>query len=239
MIRSFALLFFFTASSINAFAKDAPKDSLRILFIGNSLTYTNDLPALVKEIGEVDGKNISCKTIAFPDFSLEDHWKDGKAVDEMEKRKYDFVILQQGPSALPESQALLLTYANKFAAVCKKQDSKMVLFMVWPAKARSADFDGVTASYFNAAQATNALFCPAGMAWLNVWEMNKDIPLYGPDGFHPGLDGSLVSAMTIYATLMKKDNLDFLDLKKCSWKTTISKELHSLLKMVAVNTVPQ
>lgn len=214
-------------------------DSVSILFIGNSLTYTNDLPGLVKEIGEMDKKIMVCTTLAYPDYSLEDHWNDGNAAAEIEKRKYDFVILQQGSSALPESQALLLTYANKFAELCKKSGSRMVLFMVWPSKARSIDFNAVTASYFNAAHATGSLFCPAGMAWLNLWEMNKAIPLYGPDGFHPDLDGSLLAAMTIYGTLMKKDNLDFLSHEKCSWKKYISKDLHSLLKMVAISTVPQ
>jgi hypothetical protein len=238
MLRLLFLLLIVVSHQRSHAAPSVP-DTMRILFIGNSLTYQNDLPGLVKEIGEKDGKIMFCNMIALPDYSLEDHWKEGRAEEEIEKGRYDFVVMQQGPSALPESQALLLTYANKFAGVCKKQGSRMALFMVWPAKARSNDFEAVTASYFNAAQATGALFCPAGMGWLNFWELKKDVSLYGPDGFHPGLDGSLLSAMIIYATLLNRTKLDFLVHDKCSWKNKISKELDLLLKSVTISTVAQ
>lgn len=226
------LLLCFTGT--NAFADKG--DTLRLLFIGNSLTYTNDLPALVKEIGEKDKKVMTCDMIALPDYSLEDHWNEGKAATAIEDGKYDYVILQQGPSALPESQVLLLTYAQKFAAECKKSGSVMALFMVWPSKARSFDFNNVMISYYTAADKTGSFVCPAGTAWMNVWQINKAVSLYGPDGFHPGIDGSVLAAMTIYCSLFKKTSLDFLSYTDCSWSKDINKDLHRLLTTVATTT---
>ena len=46
---------------------------LRILFIGNSLTYINDLPSMVRRIGEIDGREIETTMVAAPNYSLEDH----------------------------------------------------------------------------------------------------------------------------------------------------------------------
>jgi hypothetical protein len=78
---------------------------LRILFVGNGLTAANELPALVEAIGKANGRRIDTVTIARPDYSLEDHWKDGEAQRILARGKGDFVVLQQGPSSRPESRA--------------------------------------------------------------------------------------------------------------------------------------
>lgn len=232
-MRQLLLLLTLLAGISSKTVAKEPSDSLKLLFIGNSLTYTNDLPSLVKEIGKLDSKTVTVTSIALPDYSLEDHWNEGQAAAAIEEGKYDYVILQQGPSALPESQALLLTSAGKFAKACKEAGSKMAFFMVWPSKARSFDFINVAASYSNAAMATNAILCPAGLAWENTWALNKAVPLYGPDGFHPGMDGSVVAAMVIYGTITGKKSLDFLVYEKCSWTGKIRKDVHNTLLKAA------
>ncbi|HEX2627716.1 MAG TPA: hypothetical protein VHM26_01850, partial [Chitinophagaceae bacterium] len=92
----------------------AQTKALKILYIGNSLTYTNDLPALISNIAKQDSATITYTTFASPDYSLEDHWNEGKVEDAITTGRYDFVVAQQGPSALPESQLLLLESANRF-----------------------------------------------------------------------------------------------------------------------------
>jgi hypothetical protein len=52
---------------------------LNLLFVGNSLTASNDLPALLEAIERASGVVIHCTVIARPNFSLEDHWADGEA----------------------------------------------------------------------------------------------------------------------------------------------------------------
>ena len=46
-------------------------------FLGNSLTYTNDLPAVVQAIAEKQGKTFTYRAITVGGYSLEDHWNDG------------------------------------------------------------------------------------------------------------------------------------------------------------------
>lgn len=106
------------------------------MFVGNSLTYTNDLPQLVQEMGKHDSVSIEYTTFLFPNYSLEDHWNEGKVQKEIETGRYDFVVAQQGPSALPESQVLLLEYTQRLAEVCKKNNTSMAIYMVWPSSTR-------------------------------------------------------------------------------------------------------
>ena len=134
--------------------KNENDKTYNILFVGNSLTYANDLPEIIKAIGQEDNVTIAFNILANPDYSLEDHWSEGKVQMEIESGKYDFVVAQQGPSALPASQQLLLEYSKKLTQICNKSKVRLALYMVWPSKSRSFDHDAVISSYTNAAAAT-------------------------------------------------------------------------------------
>src|SRR5687768_2825792 len=72
---------------------------LRVLFVGNSLTYWNDLPAIVEALADsAKVKGLAWHMVAYPDFALEDHWAQGDAVAAI-SAGWDIVVLQQGPSS--------------------------------------------------------------------------------------------------------------------------------------------
>jgi hypothetical protein len=174
---------------------------LHLLFIGNSLTAANDLPALLETMARASGMEIRCTVIARPNFSLEDHWTDGEARKAIARGGWSHVILQQGPSALPESRVLLNEYAARFDREIHRVNARTAFFMVWPSAARSGDFDGVSASYAGAASLTGGLLFPAGDAWRAAWRRDPGLALYGPDRFHPSRLGSYLAALTIFHTL--------------------------------------
>ena len=93
----------------SAGAVDAPP--LRVLFVGNSLTATNDLPGRVAGLAAATGRRLEYEAITFGGFSLEDHWNQGDARAALATGRWNVVIMQQGPSALPESQVDLRLWA--------------------------------------------------------------------------------------------------------------------------------
>ena len=55
-------------------------DGRRVLFIGNSLTYWNDLPLIAQSLADsAGGASLAVMVVAFPDFSLDDHRAEGTA----------------------------------------------------------------------------------------------------------------------------------------------------------------
>lgn len=170
---------------------------VRILFIGNSLTYANDLPAMVCGLARTAGKPAVCESLAKPDYGLEEHWNERRAQKEI-ARGWDVVVLQQGPSALPESRRLLIHYVRRFDTEIRKAGARTALYMVWPSLARRGDFPGVSRSYTAAADEVKGLLLPAGDAWRAAWKEDASLPLYGPDGFHPSPIGSHLAALVIY-----------------------------------------
>jgi hypothetical protein len=174
---------------------------LRILFVGNSLTAANDLPAMVAELGRRTGTPIVYQTRAPGGFSLEDHWQLTDVADEIARGHWDWVVLQQGPTSLPESAANLETYAPLFADAIRAAGARPAFYMVWPEKYRIPVFDQVVANYLAAARHTDSVILPAGLAWWKAIQGHPGFPLYGSDGFHPNRLGTYLAAITIYARI--------------------------------------
>ena len=174
----------------------------RILFVGNSLTYQNDLPGMVCTLARAAGRAVVCESIAKPDVSLEDHWHLGEARKAIAAGRWDIVVLQQGPSALPESRRLLIDYTKRFDAEIKKAGARTALYMVWPSQSRRGDAEGVSQSYRAAAKAVDATLLPVGDAWRAAWAADRNLPLYAADNFHPSGVGTYLAALVVYRHLL-------------------------------------
>ncbi len=182
-----------------------PSRAVRILFIGNSLTYVNDLPGIVAAFAEAAGEAAPvCRAVVAGGFSLEDHWNQREARKTLELEKWDFVVLQQGPSASPEGRALLLRFARQFDPPIRRAGAKPALYMVWPSVARRQDFSGVGDSYRMAAKDIGAALLPAGEAWRIAAKKAPAIQRYSADGLHPTAAGSYLAGAVIYARLFGK-----------------------------------
>ncbi len=179
----------------------AQSNTTHILFVGNSLTYTNDLPHLVKEEAKRKNKIISTKMIAYPNYGLEDHWNDGKVQRLIASKEYDFVIIQQGPSSQSYGRTSLITFGEKLAKLCEDNQSQLVYFMVWPSKLYYYTFDGVIKNHRAAAKKNKAILCPVGEVWKQHFDNKNEFSYYGNDGFHPSLAGSKIAAKVIVKTL--------------------------------------
>src|SRR6185369_6628013 len=109
-------------------AQAAAGQPLRVLFIGNSLTAANDLPAMVETLGKANTQQIVTRTVAFPNYSLEDHWQRGDAQRAIAEGGWSFVVFQQGPSALDESRVLLLEFARRLAGETRRVHARTAFY---------------------------------------------------------------------------------------------------------------
>ena len=175
-----------------------------LLFIGNSLTYANDLPGLVTATAADQGILVKSTMVAHPNYAIEDHWNDGKVQELIANGAYDFVILQQGPSSQSDGRQMLIDYGAKFKTICDKHDARLSFYMVWPSLNYYSTFEGVIANYRDAAKFNDAILCPVGESWKAFIDAEKNYDYYGPDGFHPSLKGSQVAAEVIVRSLFER-----------------------------------
>ncbi|GAB4244585.1 MAG: hypothetical protein Tsb0034_22860 [Ekhidna sp.] len=180
-----------------------PKKTTHLLFVGNSLTYYNDLPGLVKQEAKQKGIKVKTKQLAYPNYAIEDHLNDGEVQQLLKKEVYDYVIIQQGPSSQAEGRRMLFESGGILKKLCSESGAELVYYMVWPSRTYYHTFDGVIKNHREAAKANDALLCPVGEVWKAHFDKTGDFSYYGPDGFHPSMKGSEVAAEVIVQTLFK------------------------------------
>lgn len=174
-----------------------------VLFIGNSLTSTNNLPKLLERRAKQSGILITTKMIALPDYAIVDHWEDGEIQKLIITKNYEYVIIQQGPSSQDFGKQLLFEYGEKLNILCRNNDAELCFFMVWPSLEYYHTFDGVIKNYTEIAERTNSILCPVGKIWKDHFDSTENFDYYGKDGFHPSVMGSQVAADVIFESIFK------------------------------------
>jgi hypothetical protein len=182
--------------------------AVRLLFIGNSLTYSYNIPGMVKEMTIAAGRPAPwIVSAAYANYALEDHWTSGSARGDLASGSFDRVIMQQGPSTLPESGVQLRQWSMTWSDEIRKYGARPGLYVVWPP--RGGDLDAGIANHEAAATAANAALYPVGEAWREAWLVDPSMPLYGPDSFHPGIHGAWLAALVITAMVHDRPVSDF------------------------------
>ncbi len=180
----------------------ATKKTIDILFVGNSLTYYNNLPKIVKRMANRSNEEkVTTEMLAFPNFSISDHWNGGKIQKLINSKKFEYIVIQQGPSSSKEGKRMLLETGEKISNLCKKNNAKLCFFMVWPSKQKQKLFDNVIINYTEAATKNNAILLPVGKVWKKDFELTNDFSYYDKDGVHPSLKGSRKAAKIIVKNL--------------------------------------
>ncbi len=174
-----------------------------LLFVGNSLTYYNDLPNLVKNKARDRGITVNTNMLAYGNYAIVDHWADGEVQELIKSKVYDYVIIQQGPSSQPDGYEMLVNGGRLYSELCRAHGVKLAYYMVWPSRQYYHTFDGVIANYTAGAEANGAILLPVGAVWKAHFDATGDFSYYGPDQFHPSLPGSLVAAQVIVDTLFE------------------------------------
>jgi hypothetical protein len=177
----------------------------RVLFVGNSLTYVNDLPGIVQALADsAGGDKLAVETVAGPDLALVDHWNEGTARREIARGGWELVVLQQGPSSVEANRDRLRIFTERFAAEIAKVSARPALYSVWPTIGRQQDFPRAIESYTLAASDVNGLLFPVASAWLAAWQRDANLQLSAADGLHPTVTGSYLAALVMYAKVLNR-----------------------------------
>lgn len=183
-----------------------PAGGHHVLFIGNSLTYTNDLPATVAAIAASAGDTVRVRMAAGPNLALIDHLNGATdAVQAIRSGTWEYVVLQQGPTPAGICRDSLVLWTQMFDPLIRAAGARPALFMTWPSASAAGFFDAVRVSFEDAARAVGGTFMPAGEAWRWVLDRDPTVALYGADGFHPSPIGTFLAALEIYERITGRD----------------------------------
>ncbi|OKH56108.1 hypothetical protein NIES2130_25615 [Scytonema sp. HK-05] len=189
----------------NAF-RVSNEQPLRVLFIGNSYTYVNDLPWLTQQLSVSAGETRTLETdmVTVGGATLKSHWERGEALRRIQNERWDYVVLQE-QSTLPITHPkVMYQYARLFDTQIKRVNARTVFYLTWARQNRPETQQILTDSYTRIARELRAKVAPVGLAWQKVQEENPKLDLYYPDQSHPSPIGSYVAACVFYATFYQK-----------------------------------
>lgn len=214
------VIFLLMLLSITSFAQSKKK----VLFIGNSYTYFNNLPQLVADIALSKQDTVLYDSSAPGGYTFQMHCTNTTTWQKIRSQKWDVVVLQaqsQEPSFSP-AQVMSQTYpfAKRLSDSVRANNSctEVMFFMTWGRKngdlsncatySPVCTFSGMNArlreSYMMFKDSFAATAAPVGVAWKNFRNTNPLVDLYISDESHPSLQGSYLAACVFYSSIFKK-----------------------------------
>ena len=194
------------------------------LFVGNSYTEVNNLPAMVQQIASTMGDQLTYQSNTPGGCTLNQHCSN-HSMELIRNGGWDIVVLQeqsQYPS-FPQSQveAEVFPYAKRLvdSVYAYSPCGEPMFYMTWGRKngdAGNAQFFPVLGTYEGMdsmlcerytymAQQNDASLCPVGRVWRYLRENHMDIELYQTDGSHPSVAGTYAAACAFYVMFFHRD----------------------------------
>lgn len=228
-----------------------PSKKIRVLFIGNSYTYVNNLPLLISNLGLATGDSMFYDSSAPGGYTFLNHTNDVTTLSKISAGNWDYVVLQaqsQEPSFSPTQVASqTLPSAIKLDTLIKHYNpcATTVFYETWGRKngdVGNCQFyppvctyvgmqNRLKASYKLFADSCRALMAPAGEAFRLSITNQPTLNLYQADDSHPSLEGSFLTAAVFYEMLFKKSVITN------TYNPGVAVASHSFLLQTAHSTV--
>jgi hypothetical protein len=205
---------------------------LKVLFIGNSYTYVNNMPQIVADIATAMGDTLVWDMEAPGGFSLGAHYQySPPTLNKIKAGGWDYVVLQEQSQtpAYPDNQVNngMFPFAHKLDSLIHLYNScaETIFYMTWGRKNGDTlncapytinygwphfctylSMDSVIRlRYRMMADSNKGVVAAAGAVWRYIRVHYPYINLYDADESHPSYAGSYAAACTFYTTLFRKD----------------------------------
>ena len=236
MPRNLLILVLLLGAALSA----AAQDTLRVLFVGNSHTYTNNLPALVRLLAEGAGHPLVTGMSAPGGFTLRQHAAHEPTRAAILGGGWDRVVLQeqsQVPVISHWRDAWMTPAALTLDSLAAWAGSATTLFMTWGWRAGQEhcildscatydDFfhmqDSLAAAYRRLGERLGAPVAEAGEAFRRALLADPFADFWAADGYHPNLEGSYLAACVFHRLLFDESPVGLpapagLDLERARW----------------------
>jgi hypothetical protein len=217
MKRQFFILLVFLISGV-VLAQSQEK----ILFIGNSMTFYNNMPTLFQGIANSKGKNVQTQQYAPGGTGFVNHVNDNNVYNLFASQVWDAVILQPGTGesggvSFPTS--VTVNRGNQLMDSIRKYSpcAKIILYEISNGvAANSSGGGGNYANYFATqtmikdamtaiANGMQIPFAPAGECFRHHYTSTQDLLLHPAfNDVHPNLSGSYLVACSVFNTLYQE-----------------------------------
>jgi hypothetical protein len=198
---------------------EAPGPGLRVLFIGNSFTYFNDMPGMVARLaatGPAAAKPLRAVSYAPGGQRLEQDVDNPQVDLLLHAVHWDVVVLQEQSWRLSQDEdswrASTEPYAVRLNAEIRATGATTLVYETWGYGNGIGEGDSYAQMQERLTRGTallamdlHANVAPAGRAFAAALVSRPGTPLWGDDWSHPSLYGSYLAAAVLYDELYRRD----------------------------------
>ena len=175
---------------------------MRVLFIGNSHTYFNDMPQMFKQICQENSIDITVTMLARGYKGLDYHCKEPQTRFNILYGEYDIVVLQHLQSGFDKE--VLYNSVKELKEWIDVSGAKPILYMTWSLKEEREKQKELTEGYREVGEKFGIPVAPAGEVWWRYFDEYPEEVLYFKDNKHASPLGSMLAAYTIFYTIFNK-----------------------------------
>lgn len=175
-------------------------DTLKVLFVGNSFTYFNNLPQMVSAMAASQNVAIFTRQSTVGGSNLEQHWKGEKGTKTMallESDQWDYVVLNNHSTSAIDTPESFMEYGRKFAERIQSMGAKPIFMMTWGYKSNPLMQGKITEMYQRLAAETGSQYVPCGPLFAAARHWRPDMELFSDDK-HPSPNGTYLLALSFY-----------------------------------------
>lgn len=197
-IQRQALVLSLVFLSCTAFA-GPQKDTLRVLFVGNSYIYYNNLIQMVSLLSDSMDTKLICTKSTVGSAHLGEHWnglRGLKSKQLIENNRYDIVVIQDNSMWPIEHADSLQWYGGKFCQLIRSRGAKPFLYNTWSRKKTPQTQPTIDRVYGQLSTACGAGVVPVGRSFQELIKLKPEWELYHSDGSHPSSLGTFLAAMS-------------------------------------------
>lgn len=198
----------------------------RVLFLGNSYTYVNNLPQIITDMAASTGDTLLSESNCIGGYTLNNHSSNRVSIDKIKQGNWDYVVLQEQSQlpSFPDVEEQVFPYAKFLDSLIHVYNpcAETIFYMTWGRKNGDASncnfwppvctYEGMDSllnlNYKKMAEDNKALLCPVGEVWKYIRKNQSSIELYQPDESHPSEAGSYLAATCFYTMFYKKNPID-------------------------------
>lgn len=189
------IIIFLLSSSLTSQEK-----RIKVLFVGNSFTYYNNLPQVVSAMAKSQNVNIDTKHSTVGGSSLENHWKNERGTqtrDMIEVEKWDYVVFNNHSVSSINSPDKFLEYSKKFADLVRSKGAEPIFMMTWAYKSNPLMLSEIEKMHKKLCEETNTNYIPGGPLFASSLKYRPDIELFHDD-IHPSPNGTYLLGLALY-----------------------------------------
>lgn len=191
---------------------------MKILFIGNSYTYFNEMPQKLERLAKDNGHNAEVFSVVkggrklYQNLELEDETAGKLAAMADGSHRFDAVFLQEQSFLPVVDYELFAKGVRGTAEMLRPLTDRFVMYQTWGRKdehpllaekgwTHESMADDLADAYGKIAEEIGAEVSPVGRAFTRVYRSHPELELYKEDFYHPSDLGSCLIALVHYKTL--------------------------------------